>query len=64
MVVEAIEYMYKSIGVSTKLKDYDVDDKVIENITGALKKHGMTAIGERGNLTLDKVEKILKMSLN
>ena len=56
--------MYKSIGVSTKLKDYDVDDKVIENITGALKKHGMTAIGERGNLTLDKVEKILKMSLN
>ena len=64
MVVEAIEYMYKSIGVSTKLKDYDVDDKVIENITGALKKHGMTAIGERGKLTLDKVEKILKMSLN
>jgi NADP-dependent alcohol dehydrogenase len=64
MVVEAIEYMYKSIGVSTKLKDYDVDDKVIENITGALKKHGMTAIGERGNLTIEKVEKILKMSLN
>ena len=64
MVVEAIEYMYKSIGVSTKLKDYDVDDKVIENIIGALKKHGMTAIGERGNITLEKVERILKMSLN
>lgn len=64
MVVEAIEYMYKSIGVSTKLKDYDVDDKVIENITGALKKHGMSALGEKGNLTIEKVEKILKMSLN
>ena len=27
------------------------------NITNALEKHGMTAIGERGNLTLDKVKR-------
>ena len=63
MVIEAIEYMYHSIGVSTKLKEYETDDKVIENITNALEKHGMTAIGERGNLTLDKVKTILEMSM-
>ena len=27
MVMEAIEYMYHSIGVSTKLSDYEIDDK-------------------------------------
>ena len=63
MVIEAIEFMYHSIGVSTNLADYNIDDKVVENITSALKKHGMTAIGEKGNLTLDKVEKILTMAM-
>ena len=63
MVIEAIEFMYHSIGVSTNLNDYNIDDKVVENITSALKKHGMTAIGENANITLEKVEKILTMSM-
>jgi NADP-dependent alcohol dehydrogenase len=63
MVIEAIEYMYQSIGVPTKLSAYKIDDKVIENITKALEAHGMTAIGENGNVTLDKVSQILTMSL-
>lgn len=63
MVIEAIEFMYHSIGVSTNLNDYNIDDKVIENITSALKKHGMTNIGENANVTLEKVEKILTMSM-
>jgi NADP-dependent alcohol dehydrogenase len=63
MVIEAIEYMYESIGVPTKLSAYKIDDKVISNITKALETHGMTAIGEKGNVTLDKVTEILTMSL-
>lgn len=63
MVIEAIEFMYHSIGVSTNLNDYNIDDKVVENITSALKKHGMTNIGENANVTLEKVEKILTMSM-
>lgn len=63
MVIEAIEYMYQSIGVPTKLSAYKTDDKVISNITKALESHGMTAIGEKGNVTLDKVSEILTMSL-
>ena len=63
MVIEAIEYMYHSIGVPTKLSAYKTDDNVISNITKALESHGMTALGEKGNITLDKVSKILEMSL-
>ena len=63
MVIEAIEYMYQSIGVPTKLSAYKTDDKVMENITKALEAHGMTALGEKENLTLDKVSQILTMSL-
>jgi NADP-dependent alcohol dehydrogenase len=55
--------MYQSIGISTNLNDYDIDDKVIENITSALKKHGMTAIGENGTITLEKVAQILTMAM-
>ena len=63
MVIEAIEYMYQSIGVPTKLSAYKTDDKVVLNITKALESHGMTALGEKGNITLDKVIKILEISL-
>ena len=63
MVIEAIEFMYHSIGVSTNLSDYEIDDKVVENIIKALESHGMTALGEKGNITLDKVSKILEISL-
>jgi NADP-dependent alcohol dehydrogenase len=63
MVIEAIEYMYNSIGVSTNLNDYNIDDKVVENITSALKKHGMTSIGEKSNISLEDVAKILRMTM-
>ena len=63
-VIVAIENMYHSIGVTTNLNDYErVDDKVIENIIPSLKSHGMTAIGENQNITLEISEKILKMAM-
>lgn len=63
IVLEALEYMYQSIGVPTNLNDYNIDDKVVENITSALKKHGMTNIGENGTVTLEKVAQILNMAM-
>lgn len=63
IVLEALEYMYQSIGITTNLNDYDIDDKVVENITSALKKHGMTNIGENGTVTLEKVAQILTMAM-
>ncbi len=61
--IEKIEELYNSLGVSTNLNDYEIDDKVISNVTSALEKHGMTAIGERQNIGLDKVEEILTLTM-
>ncbi len=62
-VIAKIESIYQSVGVTTKLSDLDIDDKVIENVTSALKSHGYTAMGENANITLDIVTQILKDSL-
>lgn len=58
-----IEELYHSLGVSTNLSDYGIDDKVVSNVTSALEKHGMTAIGENQNITLDKVKEILNLTI-
>ena len=63
-VIVAIEKMYESVGVTTNLNNYEnVDDKVIETIIPSLEAHGMTAIGENQNITLEVSEKILKMAM-
>lgn len=58
-----IEELYHCLGVSTNLSDYEIDDKVVSNVTSALEKHGMTAIGENQNITLDKVKEILNLTI-
>lgn len=62
-VIKAIENLYEKVGISTNLNDYEIDDKVIENVLSGLKIHGMTAIGENANITLETSEKILKLSM-
>jgi NADP-dependent alcohol dehydrogenase len=62
-VIQAIESLYHSLGISTNLNDYDIDDKVIDNVTKALQAHGMSAMGEKENITLEKSAQILTMSM-
>ncbi len=62
-VIKAIETLYNKVGVPTKLSEYEIDDKVISNVTNALEAKGYTALGENGNITLDKVTTILTMSM-
>ncbi len=63
-VIQKIEETFHSIGVSTKLSDYEIDDKVVENVQNAFTSHGYLAIGENGTITLDKVANILNRSIN
>lgn len=63
-VIKAIEKVYNTVGVPTKLNAYEIDNKVISNVQAALTKNGYTAMGENANITLDKVETILNMSIN
>lgn len=62
-VIAKIESIYQSVGVTTKLSDYEIDDKVIQNVQAAFTSHGYTNISETGNITLDKVSEILTASM-
>lgn len=62
-VIKAMETLYNRVGVPTKLTEYEIDDKLISNVTKGLEQKGYTALGENGNITLDKVTTILTMSM-
>lgn len=63
-VVKEIEKTFHSVGVATKLSEYEIDDKVIQNVQNAFKSHGYLEIGENGTITLDKVANILNRSMS
>lgn len=62
-IIKKIEEIFESVGVPTKLTEYEIDNKVIENVHNAFKSHGYLEIGENGTVTLDKVAKILNRSM-
>ncbi|MCR6654310.1 MAG: iron-containing alcohol dehydrogenase [Opitutus sp.] len=53
---------YENIGIKTKLSDYDVPASVASEVAKRLASRGVTAIGERGDLTPAKVEEILRLA--
>lgn len=54
---------FKSLGVKTRLRDYDVTAEGIENILSQLKRHNMTKLGEKGDINLEVSRKILTAAL-
>lgn len=62
-IIKKIEEIFESVGVPTKLTDYEIDNKVIENVHNAFKSHGYLEIGENGTVTLEKVANILNRSM-
>jgi len=54
---------FRSLDVPTRLSAYDIDEAGIERIVAALEKHGMTALSERGDLTLDVSREVLRRAL-
>ena len=51
---------FESLGVKTRLSEYDVTRAQIDDIVNALEKHGMTRLSETGDLTLDISRKIIE----
>ena len=62
-IIKKIEEIFESVGVPTKLTEYEIDNKVIENVHNAFKSHGYLEIGENGTVTLEKVANILNRSM-
>ncbi len=54
---------FESLGVKTHLSQYGLGKDAIAEIVAALKAHGMTALGEKREITLDVSRRILERAL-
>jgi NADP-dependent alcohol dehydrogenase len=61
--IEKTRGFFEDMGVKTNLGDHGITEKDIPNIIQHLKDHGMTAIGEQQDITLEESERILREAL-
>ncbi len=54
---------FESLGVPTRLSAYDIGADAVPALVAQLEKHGMTALGERREVTLDISRQVLEKSL-
>ncbi len=54
------EKFFIGLGLPTRMSDYKVGPEVAAKVIGNLKKNGYTKLGEKGMVTIDVVEEILK----
>lgn len=63
LAISRTEEFFQSLGMKTRLSDYNLNEDDIEIILKSLQKHGMTALSETGDVTLDVSREILKTAL-
>jgi len=63
LAIQKTREFFESLGVKTHLSDYGVEADKIQVVVDQLKAHGMTALSETGDLTLDISKKILEKSM-
>ncbi|MDW6002913.1 iron-containing alcohol dehydrogenase [Vibrio mangrovi] len=61
--IEATIHFFESMGLKTRLSDYDLGSQAITEVVAKLKEHGLTALGEHANIHLDDVEKFMELAL-
>ncbi|MFD2176219.1 iron-containing alcohol dehydrogenase [Veronia pacifica] len=54
---------FESVGVKTRLSDYQLDETCIDPLIKHLSDHGMTRLGEHRDIDLDACRRILQRSL-
>ena len=54
---------FESLGVSTHLKDYGLGEEAVDKIVKQLEDHGMTRLGEKGDVTPEVAREILMRAL-
>ncbi|MEK6706477.1 MAG: iron-containing alcohol dehydrogenase, partial [Bdellovibrionota bacterium] len=57
--ISKTEAFFQSLGVPTRLREYNVSKSDIPAVLESLSGHEMTCLGEHGNVTLELSEKIL-----
>ena len=58
--IAATRGFFDSLGIKTRLSDYNLAAPEIEHIVAALSAHGMTALGEHGTITPEDARRILQ----
>ncbi|MFP4469377.1 MAG: iron-containing alcohol dehydrogenase [Bacteroidales bacterium] len=58
--ISKTEAFFNSLGVPTRLPDYDLNEEVTEKVAENLKRNGFTALGERKLVNPEKVKEILR----
>lgn len=61
--IAATRKFFEEMGIKTYLKDYGVDASSIPGLLAKLEEHGMTALGENSDITLEDSRKIYEASL-
>lgn len=61
--IDKTQEFFESLGIKTKLSDYGIDKNGIDKIIKALEKHGMTALSESRDQSLELSREILEAAL-
>jgi NADP-dependent alcohol dehydrogenase len=62
-VIKATRDFFESMGIKTRLSDYNLAKADIDHIVAALKEHDMIALGEHGAITPEDARRILETAL-
>lgn len=63
LAIQKTRDFFESLGIKTHLSDYGIQVRQIDDIIKNLENHGMTALGETGEITLEVSRKILELAL-
>ncbi len=63
LAISRTEEFFQSLGMKTKLSDHNLTQDDIEKVISSLEKHGMTALSETGDVTLEISREILKAAM-
>lgn len=62
-VIERTREFFEELGIPTTLAAYDLGSEAVDAVVEQLESHGMTALGERQQVTLDVSRRILESAL-
>jgi len=57
--IKMTEEFFNSVGIKTKLNDYNLGEDTVNEVAERLQKRGWVKFGDRGLVTIDKVKEIL-----
>lgn len=61
--IEKTEEFFHSLGIKTRLSDHNIGEQEIDKVIQSLKKHGMIALSETGDVTPEISKQILQAAL-